>query len=104
MKKKFYLLVSLLVLLGVLLSACGGETAAPTEEPAPVEPTEAPTEVPEPEPTEEPEAPAEPEEPEVVEPETLDPAFLDAGYSRDLYPEKDFHTLYFGEILECYEI
>lgn len=34
----------------------------------------------------------------------MDPAFLDAGYDRFLYPQKDYHTLYFGEILACYEI
>jgi flavin reductase (DIM6/NTAB) family NADH-FMN oxidoreductase RutF len=33
----------------------------------------------------------------------MDPAFLDAACD-NLYPEKDFHTLYFGEILDCYEI
>lgn len=34
----------------------------------------------------------------------MDPALLDAEYDAKLYPEKDYHTLYFGEILECYEI
>ncbi len=33
----------------------------------------------------------------------MDPAYLDQSYEK-LYPEKDYHTLYFGEILECYEI
>jgi hypothetical protein len=33
----------------------------------------------------------------------MDPANLDAEYM-PLYPEKDFHTLYFGEIVDCYEI
>ena len=33
----------------------------------------------------------------------MDPAYLDAGCDK-LYPEKDYHTLYFGEILECYEL
>jgi flavin reductase (DIM6/NTAB) family NADH-FMN oxidoreductase RutF len=33
----------------------------------------------------------------------MDPANLDAVYEK-LYPEKDYHTLYFGEILDCYEI
>ncbi|MBW1840879.1 MAG: flavin reductase family protein [Deltaproteobacteria bacterium] len=32
----------------------------------------------------------------------MDPAYLDNEYDK-LYPEKDYHTLYFGEILECYE-
>jgi flavin reductase (DIM6/NTAB) family NADH-FMN oxidoreductase RutF len=31
----------------------------------------------------------------------MDPAFL-AGELRALYPKKDYHTLYFGEILGCY--
>jgi hypothetical protein len=25
-------------------------------------------------------------------------------YDAALYPEKDYHTLYFGEIVDCYEI
>jgi flavin reductase (DIM6/NTAB) family NADH-FMN oxidoreductase RutF len=33
----------------------------------------------------------------------MDPAFLEVEYQQ-LYPEKDFHTLYFGEIVDCYEI
>jgi flavin reductase (DIM6/NTAB) family NADH-FMN oxidoreductase RutF len=33
----------------------------------------------------------------------MDPAYLDSGYER-LYPEKDYHTLYFGEIKACYRI
>lgn len=33
----------------------------------------------------------------------MDPAFLDKDYDRALYPQKDYHTLYFGEILSCYE-
>ena len=32
----------------------------------------------------------------------MDPALLDADYHA-LYPEKDYHTLYYGEILACYE-
>jgi flavin reductase (DIM6/NTAB) family NADH-FMN oxidoreductase RutF len=32
----------------------------------------------------------------------MDPEFLDGEYEA-LYPAKDYHTLYFGEILECYE-
>ena len=31
----------------------------------------------------------------------MDPAFLDADLER-LYPKKDYHTLYFGEIVACY--
>ncbi len=33
----------------------------------------------------------------------MDPAHLDKGYDVSLYPKKDYHTLYFGEILACYE-
>jgi flavin reductase (DIM6/NTAB) family NADH-FMN oxidoreductase RutF len=32
----------------------------------------------------------------------MDPKFLDKEYE-GLYPQKDYHTLYFGEILACYE-
>jgi flavin reductase (DIM6/NTAB) family NADH-FMN oxidoreductase RutF len=32
----------------------------------------------------------------------MDPEFLDKEYE-NLYPQKDYHTLYFGEILACYE-
>jgi len=33
----------------------------------------------------------------------MNPAYLDKNYDRSLYPQKDYHTLYFGEILACYE-
>ncbi len=33
-----------------------------------------------------------------------DPAYLNKDYDTALYPEKDYHTLYFGEIVDCYEI
>jgi flavin reductase (DIM6/NTAB) family NADH-FMN oxidoreductase RutF len=33
----------------------------------------------------------------------MDPAFLDKNYDSSIYPQKDYHTLYFGEILACYE-
>ena len=33
----------------------------------------------------------------------MDPAHLDKEYDSSLYPKKDYHTLYFGEILACYE-
>ncbi|MBN1535979.1 MAG: flavin reductase family protein [Anaerolineales bacterium] len=33
----------------------------------------------------------------------MDPAFLDKTYKK-LYPQSDFHTLYFGELVSCYEI
>ena len=29
--------------------------------------------------------------------------FLNENFN-DLYPNKDYHTLYFGEILACYEL
>jgi flavin reductase (DIM6/NTAB) family NADH-FMN oxidoreductase RutF len=32
----------------------------------------------------------------------MDPAFLDKNYDAALYPQKDYHTLYFGEIVACY--
>jgi len=32
----------------------------------------------------------------------MDPAFLDDNLE-SLYPENDYHTLYFGEILSCYQ-
>jgi flavin reductase (DIM6/NTAB) family NADH-FMN oxidoreductase RutF len=34
----------------------------------------------------------------------MDPAHLDKKYDQVLYPQKDYHTLYFGEILACYEL
>ena len=39
----------------------------------------------------------------IVYKSAMDPVFLDADYKKR-YPENDFHTLYFGEILGCYEI
>lgn len=33
----------------------------------------------------------------------MDPAHLNKDYDASLYPQKDYHTLYFGEILACYE-
>jgi flavin reductase (DIM6/NTAB) family NADH-FMN oxidoreductase RutF len=33
----------------------------------------------------------------------LDPTHLDNEYDVRLYPQRDYHTLYFGEILTCYE-
>ncbi len=29
---------------------------------------------------------------------------LDKNYDQAFYPQKDYHTMYFGEILACYEI
>ncbi len=33
----------------------------------------------------------------------MNPAYLDKDYDKSLYPQKDYHTLYFGEIVACYE-
>ena len=33
----------------------------------------------------------------------MNPAFLAKDYDTSLYPQKDYHTLYYGEILSCYE-
>lgn len=33
----------------------------------------------------------------------MNPAYLDSSLE-DVYPEKDYHTLYFGAILDCYEL
>jgi len=33
----------------------------------------------------------------------MDPIHLDKNYDKALYPQKDYHTLYFGEIMACYE-
>jgi flavin reductase (DIM6/NTAB) family NADH-FMN oxidoreductase RutF len=38
----------------------------------------------------------------IVYKNALEPALLHSGYHA-IYPEKDFHTLYFGEIVACYE-
>jgi flavin reductase (DIM6/NTAB) family NADH-FMN oxidoreductase RutF len=39
----------------------------------------------------------------IVYKSAMDPSHLDKGYDSSLYPRKDYHTLYFGEILACYE-
>ena len=33
----------------------------------------------------------------------MNPAHFEKDYDSSLYPKKDYHTLYFGEILACYE-
>ncbi len=33
----------------------------------------------------------------------MDPKLLDSKYDEKLYPDKDYHTLYFGEIEACYK-
>jgi flavin reductase (DIM6/NTAB) family NADH-FMN oxidoreductase RutF len=40
----------------------------------------------------------------IVYKSAMDPAYLDKDYDRALYPQKDYHTLYFGEIVACYAI
>jgi len=39
----------------------------------------------------------------IVYKSAMNPAYLDKDYDSSLYPKKDYHTLYFGEILACYE-
>ena len=39
----------------------------------------------------------------IVYKSAMDPAHLDKDYDSSFYPQKDYHTLYFGEILACYE-
>jgi flavin reductase (DIM6/NTAB) family NADH-FMN oxidoreductase RutF len=40
----------------------------------------------------------------IVYKSAMDPTYLDKGYDTRVYPAKDYHTLYFGEIVDCYEI
>jgi flavin reductase (DIM6/NTAB) family NADH-FMN oxidoreductase RutF len=39
----------------------------------------------------------------IVYKSAMNVAYLDKNYDMSLYPQKDYHTLYFGEILACYE-
>ena len=39
----------------------------------------------------------------IVYKSAMDPAYLDGTYDTDIYPAKDYHTLYFGEIVSVYE-
>jgi flavin reductase (DIM6/NTAB) family NADH-FMN oxidoreductase RutF len=39
----------------------------------------------------------------IVYKSAMDPAHLSKDYDSSLYPQKDYHTLYFGEIKACYE-
>ena len=39
----------------------------------------------------------------IVYKSAMNPVQLDKEYDSSLYPKKDYHTLYFGEILACYE-
>jgi len=41
---------------------------------------------------------------EIVYKSAMDPAYLNKNYDTALYPQKDYHTLYFGEIVDCYEM
>ena len=40
----------------------------------------------------------------IVYKSAMDPIYLNQDYDTALYPEKDYHTLYYGEIVDCYEI
>jgi flavin reductase (DIM6/NTAB) family NADH-FMN oxidoreductase RutF len=40
----------------------------------------------------------------IVYKSAMDPAYLNREYDTELYPQKDYHTLYFGEIVDCYQI
>jgi hypothetical protein len=33
----------------------------------------------------------------------MDPAHFDKDLDASVYPQRDYHTLYFGEIVACYE-
>ena len=39
----------------------------------------------------------------IVYKSAMDPANFNKDYDSSLYPKKDYHTLYYGEILACYE-
>lgn len=39
----------------------------------------------------------------IVYKSAMNPASLDKNYDAALYPQKDYHTLYFGELMACYE-
>ena len=39
----------------------------------------------------------------IVYKSAMDPAYLSREYDTELYPEKDYHTLYFGEIVVYYQ-
>lgn len=40
----------------------------------------------------------------IVYTSAMDPTHLSTEYDTALYPAKDYHTLYFGEIVDCYRI
>ena len=39
----------------------------------------------------------------IVYKSAMDPEYLAGELDQSIYPQKDYHTLYFGEILACYE-
>jgi flavin reductase (DIM6/NTAB) family NADH-FMN oxidoreductase RutF len=39
----------------------------------------------------------------IVYKSAMNPVHLDKNYDKTIYPKKDYHTLYFGEIVACYE-
>jgi flavin reductase (DIM6/NTAB) family NADH-FMN oxidoreductase RutF len=39
----------------------------------------------------------------IVYKSAMNPAYLDKNLDKSIYPQKDYHTLYFGEIIGCYE-
>jgi flavin reductase (DIM6/NTAB) family NADH-FMN oxidoreductase RutF len=39
----------------------------------------------------------------IVYKSAMNEAFLDKNYDKAMYPQKDYHTLYFGEVMACYE-
>jgi flavin reductase (DIM6/NTAB) family NADH-FMN oxidoreductase RutF len=40
----------------------------------------------------------------IVYKSAVDPAHLSPAYDQRVYPAKDYHTLYFGEVVDCYRI
>lgn len=40
----------------------------------------------------------------IVYKSAMNPAHLDKNYDKAMYPQKDYHTHYFGEIVACYEM
>jgi flavin reductase (DIM6/NTAB) family NADH-FMN oxidoreductase RutF len=39
----------------------------------------------------------------IIHKSPMDPKLFHKNYNGELYPRKDYHTLYFGEIMACYE-
>jgi flavin reductase (DIM6/NTAB) family NADH-FMN oxidoreductase RutF len=40
---------------------------------------------------------------QIIYKSAMNPAHFHKAYDSSIYPKKDYHTLYFGEILACYE-